>query len=230
MPFGNFTKKEWILLIGSLIIVLASNVFSPEFDLLITIAALIGVTSLVLGAKGNVWAQILMVVFSILYGVISYRFSYWGEMVTYLGMTMPMAAWAAIVWFRNPSEKKGEVAISPMTGRKWILLSVLTCIVTVLFYYILKFFDTPNIVFSTLSITTSFLAASLTLLRSSYYPLFYSFNDLILIVLWILATLENPVYFPVIINFIIFFINDFYGFVSWRRREKSSNLTTRSIE
>lgn len=98
-PFVNFKKRDWVLLIGSLLVVLASNIFSPQFDILITIAALIGVTSLVLGAKGNVWAQILMVIFSILYGIISYRFSYWGEMVTYLGMTMPMAAWAAIVWF-----------------------------------------------------------------------------------------------------------------------------------
>lgn len=218
-PFVNFKKRDWVLLIGSLLVVLASNIFSPQFDILITIAALIGVTSLVLGAKGNVWAQILMVIFSILYGIISYRFSYWGEMVTYLGMTMPMAAWAAIVWFKNPSKIKGEVEISPMTRTKWIVLGILTVIVTVGFYFLLKYFDTPNTLFSTLSITTSFLAAALTLLRSSYYPLFYASNDVILIVLWIMATIENSVYFPVIINFVIFLINDFYGFLSWRKRE-----------
>lgn len=220
MPFSNFTKNDWILLISSLLIVLASNIVSPQFDVLITVAALIGVTSLVLGAKGNVWSPLLMVVFSVLYGIISYRFCYWGELVTYLGMTLPMSAWAAVEWFRNPSEKKGEVAISPMNRTKWLMVLLSTILVTIAFYLILKHFDTPNLIFSTLSITTSFFAASLTLLRSSYYPLFYSANDVILIILWILATLENPVYFPVIINFVVFFVNDFYGFISWRKREK----------
>lgn len=226
MPFSNFTKNDWILLISSLLIVLASNIVSPQFDVLITVAALIGVTSLVLGAKGNVWSPLLMVVFSVLYGIISYRFCYWGELVTYLGMTLPMSAWAAVEWFRNPSEKKGEVAISPMNRTKWLMVLLSTILVTIGFYFILKHFDTPNLIFSTLSITTSFFAASLTLLRSSYYPLFYSANDVILIILWILATLENPVYFPVIINFVVFFVNDFYGFISWRKREKLGSRVT----
>ena len=50
--------------------------------------------------------------------------------------------------------------------------------------------DTPNIVFSTISVTTSFLAASLTMLRSSYYALGYAMNDIVLIVLWVLASLK----------------------------------------
>lgn len=220
--FVNFTGRDRALWIGSMIIVLLSNLFSPQFDALITIAALIGITSLILGAKGNVWAQVLMVIFSILYGIISYRFHYWGEMITYLGMTMPMAAWSAVVWARNPSKNAGEVAVSPMTGRKWALLTGVTVIVTAVFCLILKAFDTPNIIFGTLSVTTSFMAAALTLLRSSYYPLLYAANDLILIVLWILAAIADPVYLPVIINFVIFFINDFYGFVSWRKREKAA--------
>lgn len=54
-------------------------------------ASLIGVTSLIFNAKGNPIGQVLMVIFSLLYGIISYTFAYYGEMVTYLGMTMPMA-------------------------------------------------------------------------------------------------------------------------------------------
>ncbi len=96
-PFKNFTKKEWILWIASLFIVVLSNLLTADFDLLTLLAALVGVTSLIFAAKGNVWAQILMIVFSILYGIISYRFRYWGEMITYLGMTLPMAVWSTII-------------------------------------------------------------------------------------------------------------------------------------
>lgn len=88
-PFSTLTKKEWLLWLCSLFIVLVSNILAANFDPLTLIAALVGVTSLVFAAKGNVWAQVLMIVFSILYGIISFRFRYWGEMITYLGMALP---------------------------------------------------------------------------------------------------------------------------------------------
>lgn len=219
-PIKELTKREWLIWLSSLAIVLVSNLLTADLDILTLAAALIGVTSLIFAAKGNVWAQILMVVFSILYGIISFRFRYWGEMITYLGMTMPMAVWSAITWFKNPSEgNSSEVSIQKLTRRHVIWLTVSTVLVTVVFYYILMILDTPNIVFSTISIVTSFLAAALTMLRSSYYAVGYAANDVVLIVLWVLASFENPSYIPVVVNFVIFFVNDMYGFVSWKKRE-----------
>lgn len=219
-PIKELTKWEWLIWLSSLAIVLVSNLLTADLDILTLAAALIGVTSLIFAAKGNVWAQILMVVFSILYGIISFRFRYWGEMITYLGMTMPMAVWSAITWFKNPSEgNSSEVVIQKLTRRHVIWLTVSTVLVTVVFYYILMILDTPNIVFSTISIVTSFLAAALTMLRSSYYAVGYAANDVVLIVLWVLASFENPAYIPVVVNFVIFFVNDMYGFVSWKKRE-----------
>ena len=218
-PIKNLTKKEWILWMGSLAIVILSNLLSTDIDVLTLVSACAGITSLIFAAKGNVWAQILMVVFSILYGLISWQFRYWGEMITYIGMTMPMAVWSTITWIKNPSESGQEVAIQKLTRKHVAGIAAAGVIVTAVFYMILKALDTPNILFSTISITTSFLAASLTMLRSSYYALGYASNDIILIVMWVLASIENPAYIPVVVNFIIFFFNDMYGFVSWKRRE-----------
>ena len=219
-PIKTLSKKEWILWIGSLIIVLISNVVTDDFNMLTLVAALIGVTSLIFAAKGNVWAQILMIVFSILYGIISFRFRYWGEMITYLGMTMPMSVWSTITWLKNPSKENGnEVEIQKLEKKHIVGLVVCGVLVTVFFYWILDMLNTPNIVFSTISIITSFIATSLTLLRSSYYAVGYAANDVVLIVLWVLASLENPVYIPVVVNFSIFLFNDLYGFVSWKKRE-----------
>lgn len=214
------SKREWIIWMGSLIIVFASNIITTDFDLLTLVAALIGVTSLIFAAKGNVWAQVLMVIFSILYGIISFRFHYWGEMITYLGMTMPMSVWSTITWLKNPSEENGsEVQIQILNKKHIIGLTISGIFVTGVFYYILKLLNTPNIIFSTISIITSFLATSLTMLRSSYYAIGYAANDIVLIILWVLASIENPAYIPVVVNFSIFFINDMYGFVSWKKRE-----------
>ena len=107
-PIKTLSKVEWIIWISSMTIVLMSNIIVKDTDVLTLIAALVGVTSLIFAAKGNVWAQILMIIFSILYGIISFRFHYWGEMITYLGMSMPMAIWSAITWIKNPSKENGN--------------------------------------------------------------------------------------------------------------------------
>ena len=213
-PIKNLTKKEWCLWLVSLFIVIISNLLTENIDLLTLIAACVGITSLIFAAKGNVWAQILMIVFSILYGIISWRFRYWGEMITYLGMTMPMAIWSTITWIKNPAANGKEVAIQKLKLKHILGIIIFGTATTWIFYEILNALNTPNIVFSTISITTSFLAATLTMLRSSYYALGYASNDIVLIVLWVLASIENPAYIPVVVNFTIFFFNDMYGFYS----------------
>ncbi|MDD7288161.1 MAG: nicotinamide riboside transporter PnuC [Clostridiales bacterium] len=221
-PLKSLSKKEWGIWFGSLMVVTVSNLIPGDLDVLTLAAALIGVTSLIFAAKGNVWAQILMIAFSILYGIISWRFRYWGEMITYLGMTLPMAIWSTITWAKNPSKENGnEVAIQKLTRKMIVLLALFCVVVTLGFYALLQALHTPNLVFSTISITTSFLAASLTMLRSSYYALGYAANDVVLIVLWVLASMENPGYVPVVVNFCIFLFSDLYGFISWKKRERN---------
>ena len=218
-PIRSLTKKEWGIWIGSLLIIVASNFLSGSFELLTLIASCVGVTSLIFAAKGNVWSQVLMILFSILYGIISWQFRYWGEMMTYLGMTMPMAIWSTITWIKNPSENGKEVEIQQLTKKHVVLLFVSAVLVTTLFYLILDALKTPNIVFSTISVTTSFLAAALTMLRSSYYAMGYAANDIVLIVLWLLAAIHEPRYLSVIIIFVLFLFFDVYGFISWKKRE-----------
>lgn len=218
-PIKNLTKKEWGLWLGSLLIIAVSNVLSGDLNFLTLIAAWVGITSLIFAAKGNVWSQILMIVFSILYGIISWQFRYWGEMITYLGMTMPMAIWSTVTWTKNPAKNGKEVAIQRLNKKHIAGIIFFGTIITAAFYFILRAFDTPNIVLSTISITTSFIAASLTMLRTSYFALAYASNDIVLVILWVLASIENPVYIPVAVNFAIFFFNDMYGFISWKKRE-----------
>ena len=218
-PIKTLTRKEWALWLGSLAAVIISNIITENIDLLTLAATCIGVTALIFAAKGNVWSQILMTIFCILYAVISWRFHYWGEMITYLGMSLPMAVWSIITWAKNSSENGNSVAIQKLTWKHIAGLTIFGAVTTLIFYFILRKLNTPNIGFSTISITTSFLASALTLLRSSYYALGYASNDIVLIVLWILASLKNPVYLPVAFNFMIFFVNDLYGFISWKKRE-----------
>ncbi len=216
-----FTKGELFLWFSSLSVIILSFAFFDRENYLTLIASLLGVTSLIFGAKGNPLSPFLMIVFSILYGFISYSFSYYGEMATYLGMTLPMSAFALITWLKNPYKgNKSQVTVGKIKGKEIIFMCCLTVTVTVIFYFILGYFNTANLIPSTLSVATSFAAAYLTMKRSPYFALLYAANDVVLIVLWILAAKEDISYLSVIICFAIFLINDLYGFISWKRMEK----------
>lgn len=190
-------------------------------------ASLIGVTSLILNAKGNPAGQLLMVIFSVLYGIISFRSSYYGEMITYLGMTAPMAVFSLISWIKNPyNGNKAEVKVNRLKKKEICFMMVLTVIVTVVFYYILAAFHTVNLMLGTISVTTSFLAVYLTFRRSAVFALAYAANDLVLIVLWVLAALSNTSNLSVVICFIMFLLNDIYGFINWSNMQKRQERTT----
>ena len=216
-----FTKTERVLWGSSVVLILLSFLFFDRVNYMTLVASMIGVTSLIFNAKGNPIGQALMIVFSLLYGIISYRFAYYGEMVTYLGMTAPMALFALISWLRNPYKgNKAEVAVNRLKAAEWVIMLILSAFVTILFYFILDYFDTANILPSTLSVTTSFIAVYLTFRRSPYFALAYAANDIVLIVLWILASFRDISYLSVMICFALFLVNDIYGYISWRKMEQ----------
>lgn len=227
-PFKALKKHEWAIWLGSLALISAAFLLSKEKDYMTLSASLIGVTSLIFVAKGDPFGQALMVIFSILYSVISFKFRYYGEMITYLGMTAPIALAAMISWLRHPYKKgENEVKVAHVGTKKWVILIVLTAAVTAAFYFVLKYFNTANLAISTISVATSFIAASLTFLRSPLYGLGYAANDLVLVGMWIMATAHDPSYLPMIVCFSVFFINDCYGFINWRRirqRQKETKL------
>ncbi len=218
---GYFSKCEMALwCVSAVLVVLSFCIFDRE-NYLTLVASLIGVTSLIFNAKGNPVGQFLMVIFSLLYGIISFTFSYYGEMITYLGMTMPMAVFALISWMRNPyNGNKAEVKVNSISKIESVLMWAMTVVITVLFYFILEYFNTANIVPSTISVTTSFLAVYLTFRRSPYFALAYASNDIVLIILWILASLYDVRYISVVVCFVTFLVNDVYGYLSWQKMKK----------
>lgn len=222
-----FSKTDITIWSSSIILIIFSFYIFDRENYLTLCASLVGTTSLIFNAKGNPFGQLLMIIFSLLYGIISYTFSYYGEMITYLGMTMPMAVFALISWLKNPfNGNKAEVKVNSITTKETIFIWLITILITVIFYFILKIFNTASLIPSTLSVTTSFLAVYLTFRRSPYFAVAYATNDMVLIVLWTLASLSNVRYISVVVCFVSFLFNDIYGFISWKKIKRKQSLYT----
>ncbi len=219
-----FSKGELALWLGSVIMITVAFCVFDRSNYLTLIALLIGTTSLIFNAKGNPLGQVLIIIFSLFYGFISFSYAYYGEVMTYVGMSAPMAVMALISWLRNPYKgKRSQVTVNKIRKREYLIISALSLIVTVVFYFILKFFGTANLLPSTLSVTTSFFAVCLTYRRSPYFALAYAANDIVLIVLWVLAATQDLSYVSVIVCFVAFLANDLYTFINWKRMQKTQS-------
>lgn len=218
-PFGALSRFEVCLWLTSAAVISISFALIRENPITLA-ASLVGVTALIFLARGAALGQIMILLFSLLYGVVSFEQRYWGEMLTYLGMTAPMAIFALISWVRHPYKDSGEVAVQKLSKKQIIATLALTVLATAVFGALLWWLDTPNLAVAILSISTSFLAATLTFLRSPYYALGYAANDLVLIVLWVIAAIGDAVFLPMVLCFVTFLVNDLYGFYCWRKMER----------
>ena len=155
----ELNKFEKCLWLTGIVVITASFAISGGGDVLSLIASLIGVTALIFVAKGYVIGQVLTVVFALFYGVISWFFRYYGEMITYLGMTAPIAAMAVVSWMKNPYEGSRVVRVHRITLREAGIMLLASAVVTMVFYFILKALGNASLFVSTLSVTTSFIAS-----------------------------------------------------------------------
>ena len=217
----SFKPIDIAIWLSSVIAIILSFVIPRNTDYITLTTSLIGATSLIFIAKGNVIGQIICVGFSVFYGVVSYYNRYYGEMITYLCMSMPIQIASIVTWLRNPSKGgHSEVKVNTIRGKEYGLLCLLAVTITAAFYFILRALNTNELIVSTVSVTTSFVAAYLTMRRSEYYGLAYGANDIVLIVLWSISTYKNIQYLPMVICFVIFLVNDVYGFVNWKRTKR----------
>lgn len=213
--YKNLTLFERVFWFASIAGVLVLSIVA-RCDVLSIITSVIGVAALVFVAKGDVIGQLMLVVFAILYAIVSFKFSYYGEMITYAGMSLPMCIFSVVTWIKNP-HKEREVKVNHLKATEIMLMFAVSIVVTVAFYFILKLLGTANLIPSTLSVITTFIAAYLTLRRSKFYAIGYACNDAVLIVLWILAAIKDNSYISMVFCFVIFLANDIYGFISWSR-------------
>ncbi len=214
-----FERLLWLI---SEITVIAAFALSPAASPLTLIASIVGLTALIFTAKGDVLGQIFIIIFSLLYAAVSFGERYYGEMISYVCMSGGIAVFSTVEWIKHPY-KEHQVKIGQLTKRKVTVIVLLTVCVTTVFYFLLKALGTANLTFSTVSIATSFLASSLTLLRSPFYALAYAVNDIVLIVLWVLASMQDPASIPMIFCFAAFLLNDTYGFTNWLKMHKQQS-------
>lgn len=218
--FKDWTKFEKILLFTSIILItLVSIIFRSE--ILTTICSIIGIITALLLAKGKNLGQIVGLLSVILYSIVSFKSRYYGEVIIYLCVMLPMYIIGIISWLKHQNKETNSVEVNNIKIKEWTIVSVVSIIFFIGIYFLLKAFNTSQLFISSLSVIDSLFAIYLSVRRSKYSFHFYVVNDLILIALWGIPVISGTqILLPMVFNPIINLINDIYGIYNWKKLEK----------
>jgi len=218
--FKDWTKFELILLLGGMIALVVSGILCNS-TLLTIICSITGIMCALTQAKGKVISQFIGLILVVIYSIISYQNKYYGEVLIYIFIMLPLFISGIISWLKNINNDTNIVKENELSKREWIILTSISLVLFIGLYYLLKYFNTKQLFISTLSMVTSLFATYLVARRSKYGFLFYIGNDIILFILWGLPVIQgNLLLIPMLINPLINLINDTYGWISWNRRNK----------
>ncbi len=212
--------KDWktfeigLLVSAVLSISVSAIIFKSEILTLFT--SLVGIFCAILQAKGKVLSQFVGIAEVILYSILSYQNHYYGEIIIYALIVFPMYMYGVFSWVTHKNEKTDTVEPNRISKKEWIILGLVNAIGFVALYYLLKYFNTSQLIISSLSMITSLMATYLIVRRSKYSFLFYMANDVILILLWGMPVIQGSLLLlPMLIDPVILLINDSYGLRNW---------------
>jgi len=218
-----WTKFEIALLFGSIIVIgIVGIVFKS--DLLTVSCSLILALTALLIAKGNKLCRLFWILADTLYSILSFNNQFYGEVLVHVIFLVMDILWI-ISWINHKNDETNFVKINYLKRKELIVIFSSILFIFVWMYYLLAFFNTNELIISTISVVLTLYAMYFLVRRSKYSLVFYIFCDISLILLWGLYVFRgNLELIPIFINSVILFLNDAYGFYNWKKNEKLQKI------
>ena len=223
--FKNWTTFEKLfLLFGTIIAILLTYFFHGTWiDLSYT---LLYFWTAILLAKGKYFCYIIGIISTFFYAFVSYSNSYYGEVIIAMCCTLPLMIIGLVNWLKH-QDSTNTVIIKEITKKELLLVLLSQAVTFAGYYFLLKAFNTNNLLVSTFSVVASIIATYLTARRSEYGFIGFIINDIILITLWSIPVVEGNInIIPVLLCPVLLLINDIYGAYNWRRIKSEQNKNT----
>lgn len=215
----KWTNFEKILLFGSMLtIVIVGIIFKS--DLLTLSCSLIWALTALLIAKGNNLCRLFGILADTLYSILSFKNQFYGEVLVHVIFLVMDIIWV-ISWIHHKNIETNFVKINNIKRKEWTIAAFVFLFLLVWMYYLLKFFNTNELIISTISVVLTLYALYFLVRRSKHSLVFYLFCDVTLILLWGIYVFQGNIELvPIFLNSIILFVNDSYGVYNRRKVEK----------
>lgn len=218
--FKQIKWYEYLIIASFCVSVLIVGILFGSTAMII-VDSILGITYIFLNAKGFLIANLFGLTRNILYAIICINNRYYGEVVVCC-VSIVVIIITFITWYKNRANNSINLKIGKaMSWQNYLILFACMAVVPVGIYFMLKAFNTQNLIISTLSVTLN-LGANILLakrLESNFYV--FMANNIMCFVLWLLIVLKGEMsYIPTLINIIVFFTLNIFGVINWNRLKK----------
>lgn len=204
-------------------------IFGAHIDILSVLTSIVGIWGIFYIAKGDLIAHYIYILYSILYSIVSLIAGYYGETIIYTFVMLPIHINSILSWKKHLRQTGKKTVEAQKINKKQIIISTsIALVLSVPFYFLLANINTEMPFCSTLSLSSSCLAAYFMLKRTDFFSIIFAFDDLFLIILWSVKMFNDDIScMPTLLVCLGLFISDFYSAISWKKR---SNCTRREMQ
>lgn len=198
---------------------------------IILLNALLGITTSFLLSKALAFGNIVGLIQIAFYIYISFQNRYYGEIISCALTSIPICIATFITWVKN--KDNGQVKINNKFGYKELILTiVIVFCLSFGFYYMLKAFNTANLIISTISLSLGCFKGYLQIRRSELNFVFSLINRVITFVLWLFIVLQGSLgYIPTVTTYAMYFTLDVFGLIVWLKlKNKQKGAKNTEIE
>ena len=206
----NWFEKSWLIIFTVINIIVF---FYSKDSVLGLIAALTGMLSVILVAKGKISNYYFGIVNVVLYGFISYQSKYYGEAMLNLGYFLPMQLIGLVMWSKNQVnvDEKNEVKTERMKAKEIIFWSTVSIVGILIYGMILKKIGNALPYADAFTNVLSIIAMILMLKRYIEQWAVWILIDIVSIYMWFFIKSN----YNITIMWIAYLINAVYGLVNW---------------
>ena len=217
---------DWILILGTTVVSIASSLLGEGWDTLGFIVATTGIVNLVLCAKGNIWNYAFGIVYNAIYVYIAWHSKLYADSSIYLLYYLPMQFIGWAQWKKNRNQESGAVNAVHLTLRQGLVLLAAACVLIPLFAWILglpaigdsqPWLDSVTTVVSILAMYMMVKA-----IAEQWY--IWIVLDSVQVVKWTVATVRGEAHAALMLVMFAFFLaNAVYGLIQWNGLAKLSS-------
>ena len=214
---------DLVIIICTIGSALAYSLIKGQFELLGTVALMMGVTGTVLSAKRSIWNFIFGAVNVSLYAIIAYKTSNYGQAALNALYYLPMQFIGWWMWSRRRAEgEKSKVKARSMTPKQMVLAVLGTACGTLLLWFVLSHYTDASQPLKDGFVTTVFIVGQILMTLAFWQQWFFWLAGNVLnVVLWAVVMAEGEMLGGLmLIKYSMYTLNSINGILIWRKASK----------
>ncbi len=181
------------------------------------VSAICGICATILAGKGKISCYFFGIVSNICYSYISFKNSFWGNLVLNMFYYLPMQFVGISKWKNHLKKETHEIYKTRLSNKERIIYSLIVCLASLFGYFILlKYNDTNPLIDSTTTVL-SIVAFILTVKRCIEQWYVWTIVNSLCTIMWIDAYIKGSNCFVTILMWLTYLILGLYFLSRWEK-------------